>query len=96
MGEHEITTDELDDELDDDEAMAAMFDPDLTPLFTLDGRMVAATLESDGGILHDAGDAAAFWDWLENSDEDLDALISVAKQLISGQYEAWNALGRPR
>ena len=76
--------------------LAEMFDQDLTPIFALDYRMVAAVLEADGGILHDAEDAAAFWHWLEDADDDLEALNDTAKQIILGHYEAWSAAGRPR
>lgn len=76
--------------------LAEMFDQDLPPIFALDYRMVAAALEFNGDTLDDAEDAAAFWHWLEDADDDLEALNETAKQIIVGQYEAWSEAGRPR
>ena len=76
--------------------LAEMFDQDLTQIFALDYRVVAATLEHNGDILDDAEDAAAFWHWLEDADDDLEALNDTAKQIILGQYKAWSEAGRPR
>lgn len=76
--------------------LVGMFDQDLPPIFALGYRMVAAVLQANGDTFDNADDAAAFWHWPENADDDLEALNSTAKQIIVGQYEAWSDAGRPR
>ena len=66
--------------------LVGVFDQYQPPIFVLDCRIVAAVLQANGDTFDDADDAAAFWHWLENADDDLEALNSTAKQIIVGQY----------